>query len=120
MPRCSYSARPSLKAASCACPTETATILDVAEELAALKSKVFQLQREAITLKSSIPGSRLHWRSRTDRLSILRNHVNDMGRMLASLEEMKPTATNPQQAAIETAWPQLVAIADQVRTQSNW
>lgn len=105
-----------LKAATqpCACLAETASTPDVAKALADFKSKAFQVQREAGILKSYTPNSRLHWKSHTDRLSTLKKHVNDMGGMLARLEEMKPVATESQQLAIDNARPHLVAIADQV------
>lgn len=105
-----------LKAAtqSCACPPETAQTPDVARELAEFKTKAFQVRREAGILKSFTPGKRMHWQSHTAYLGSLKNHINDMGQILARLEEMRPAATESQQAAIDNARPHLVAIADQL------
>jgi hypothetical protein len=98
----------------CACSGERASTPDVAKELADFKTKAFQVRREAGILKSFTSYSHLHWKSHTDRLSTLGDHVNDMGRMLARLEEMKAIATESQQLAIDNARPHLVAIADQL------
>ncbi len=105
-----------LKAAtqSCACSPKTATTEDVAKELSQFKTKALQVRREAGILKSFTPNSRMHWQSHTAYLGTLRKHVNDMGQILARLEEMRPAATGPQQLAIDNARPHLVAIADQL------
>lgn len=105
-----------LKAAtqSCACSPKTATTEDVAKELAQFKTKAFQIRREAGILKSFTPNKRMHWQSHTAYLGTLKNQVNEMGKSLARLEEMRPVASGPQQLAIDNARPHLVAIADEV------
>ncbi|HTT24934.1 MAG TPA: hypothetical protein VMG82_38825, partial [Candidatus Sulfotelmatobacter sp.] len=56
-------------------------------------------------------NKQLSWRSHAARLSVLRDHVNEMGRSLAELEAMKPMANQTQTLAIENARPHLVSVA---------
>ncbi len=111
-----------LKAAthSCTCAREAAqTPDDVAKELDQFKFKAFQVRREAGVLKSFTPNKQMHWKSHTAYLGTLKDHVNDLGRALARLEEMKSVATESQQMAIENARPHLVVIADQLGSAIN-
>jgi hypothetical protein len=83
----------------------------VADQLADFKRTAFEMRREADTLKSFTPNKRLHWQSHTYRLDALKNHVNEMGKSLAELEALKPTATDSQGIAIEHARSHLVSVA---------
>ncbi len=103
-----------LRGESQACVPQTGKTPDVARELIDLKGKAFKVQREAEILKSVTSNGRMHWQTHAAHLDTLKNHVNDLGKMLARLEEMKPQASEPQQVAIESAGPHLVAIADQL------
>jgi hypothetical protein len=85
--------------------------LQVANQLSDFKRTAFEMRREADTLKSFTPNKRLSWQSHTYRLEALKNHVNKMGKSLAELEALKPTATESQGMAIEHARPHLASVA---------
>jgi hypothetical protein len=91
--------------------TATQPSPQVADLLADFKRTTFEMRGEADTLKSFTPNKRLHWQSHAHRLDALKNHVNDMGKSLAELEALKPTATESQGIAIEHARPHLVSVA---------
>jgi len=83
----------------------------VGKQLTDFKQTVFEMRREADTLKSMTPNKRLSWESHTYRLSTLKDQVNEMGRSLAELEAQKSIASEGQALAIEHARPHLVSVA---------
>ncbi|HXJ89085.1 MAG TPA: hypothetical protein VMS18_19870 [Candidatus Binatia bacterium] len=83
----------------------------VAKELVELKRAAFQARDQADILNSFTPNKQLSWQSHAARLSVLRDHVNEMGRSLAELEAMKPMANQTQTLAVENARPHLVSVA---------
>lgn len=82
----------------------------VADRLAEFQHKASQLHRDADTLNSP-RLSRVSWQTHSRHLGNLRDHVNQLGRSLAELEALKPTANENQRMAIEHARPHLVSIA---------
>jgi hypothetical protein len=84
----------------------------VAKELADFKLTAAEMRRQADTLNSFTPSKQLSWQSHTQKLSALKDHVNEMGRSLAELEAMKPMANKTQALAIEHARPHLVSVAE--------
>jgi DNA repair ATPase RecN len=82
----------------------------VADRLGDFKSTAFKLRRQADLLQSH-RNSTVSWQTHADRLTTLKDHVNQMGRSLSELEEMKPQASDSQKLAIEHARPHLVEIA---------
>jgi len=83
----------------------------VSDQLTGFKSTVFEMRREADRLNSFMPGNRISWETHVQSLNTLKLHVNDLGRTLARLEEMKPASRDTQQIAIEKARPHLVGAA---------
>ena len=83
----------------------------VAAELTEFKRTVFEMRGEADALHSFTRNGQIHWQSHTNRLHALKQHVHKLGKHLASLESLKPSASESQQMAIEQARPHLVAAA---------
>ena len=83
----------------------------VSDHLTGFKSTVFEMRREADILGSYTSGNQISWQTHVERLNALRQHVNDLGRTLAELEELKPASGDTQQMAIESARPHLVSAA---------
>jgi hypothetical protein len=90
-----------------------AKVSQVAAHLSTFEQQAARTSRDAETLLSIARNHRTSWESHTSYLRVLREGVNNMGRMLAELEEMKPQASELQQAAIERARPHLVALANE-------
>ena len=82
----------------------------VADRLGEFKSKASNLYLRADLLQSHT-NTGLSWQTHADHLAVLKDHVNQLGRSLSELEEMKPQASESQKLAIEHARPHLVAIA---------
>jgi len=85
---------------------------EVTTQLKDFRSTAAAMRDEADSLKSMTMNKRLTWQSHTDRLITLKNHVNDMGKSLAALENQKGIATEGQTMAIEQARHHLVPIAE--------
>jgi hypothetical protein len=82
----------------------------VAARLGDFKSTALKLRRQADTFQSH-RNSSVSWQTHANHWADLTNHVNQLGRSLSELEEMKPQASDSQKLAIEHARPHLVAIA---------
>ena len=87
----------------------------VGDLLAQFESRAIETRRDAARLESKTRGG-LSWQSHVDTLNLMREHVNDMGKMLAELEALKPQATLLQEKAIECARPHLQEMADGVES----
>jgi uncharacterized protein YoxC len=98
---------------------DAAKVSQVAVRLSTFEQQAAEVSRDAETLLSLTRNYQTRWESHTYYLNNLRHDVNDMGRMLAELEEMKPQASEVQQMAIERARPHLVALADEIGEASN-
>ena len=87
----------------------------VGDLLAQFESRAIETRRDAARLESKTRGS-LSWQSHSKTLNLMKDHVNDMGKMLAELEALKPQATLLQEKAIECARPHLQEMADGVKS----
>jgi hypothetical protein len=91
----------------------------VAIHLSAFDQQAYRVSRGADTLLLQTRDQQTSWESHIYYLNTLRKGINDMGRMLAELEELKPQASEEQQMAIERARPNLVALADKTEKAIN-
>jgi hypothetical protein len=83
----------------------------VAKELSSFKQTAWEVVRHADQLDAITPNRQLNWTTHLQSLDALKENVNQLGRSLASLEELKPQASEEQRMAIESARPSLVAAA---------
>src|SRR5215469_3516783 len=72
-------------------------------QLKAFRSKAAAMRDDSDSLKSMTMNKRLTWQSHTDRLAMLKKHVNEMGKSLAALEDQKVVATEGQAMATKQA-----------------
>jgi hypothetical protein len=93
---------------------DAAKVSPVADHLSTFEQQAAKVSRDAETLLSLARNQQTSWESHISYLRLLREGVNNMGRMLAELEEMKSQASEVQQTAIERARPHLVALADEI------
>ncbi len=98
---------------------DDAKISQVTEHLSALRQQAYEVSRNADTLLCQTRDQQTSWESHIYYLNTLATGINDMGRVLAELEGMKPQASEVQQMAIEQARPYLVALADQTEEAIN-
>lgn len=99
--------------------TRDAKVSQVADHLSTFEQQAAKVSRAADTLLLFTRDQQISWESHIYHLNNLRNGVNDMGRLLAELEEMKPQASEGQQMAIERARPHLVALAHETGEAIN-
>src|SRR5512146_3221375 len=57
--------------------------------LAQFESKAIETRRDAAMLESKRRNPQLNWQTHVDKLSVMKQHINEMGKMLAELEGMK-------------------------------
>jgi len=98
---------------------DAAKASQVADHLSTLEQQAARVSRDADTLLSLTRNHQTSWESHTYYLNNLRHGINDMGRMLAELEKMKPQACEVEQTAIERARPHLVALAHETGEAIN-
>jgi uncharacterized surface protein with fasciclin (FAS1) repeats len=95
-------------------------VAKIGDMLASFESKAIETRRDAAVLESKRRNQQLSWQTHADTLSVMKEHINEMGRMLAELERMKPKATLFQEKAIEAARPHLENMAQRVQKGITW
>jgi len=99
---------------------ELSQVSKIDDVLAAFEGKAIETRRDAAILESKRRNHQLSWQTHADKLSVMKEHINEMGKMLAELEGMKPKATLFQEKAIEAARPYLEDMAQRVEKGINW
>jgi hypothetical protein len=97
----------------------TATTLanpDVNTPMKEAKRASYQLRNTADTLHAITRSGGHSWQSHLRYLNSARDKVNQLGKMLANLEDLQPHATETQQVAIAAMRPQLVETANALTT----
>lgn len=84
----------------------------VSDHLEDFKGAAFQMRREADKLNSFALVGRISWQTHTQSLNALTQQVNELGKTLAAMEELKPLSGDTQQVAIENARTHLVSVAE--------
>ena len=85
----------------------------VTKLFAETKAEAVQLREDALEVVVWA-RSNLSWESHTQKIVEIKEHVNQGGRLLAQLNELRDTASPWQQKAIDTIHPLLKEIADNV------
>jgi uncharacterized surface protein with fasciclin (FAS1) repeats len=99
---------------------EVSQVSKIDDMLADFESKAIETRRDAAMLESKRRNQQLSWQTHADKLSVMKEHINEMGKMLAELEGMKSKATLFQEKAIEAARPHLEDMAQRVEKGINW
>lgn len=99
---------------------EISQVSKIDEMLAGFESKAIETRRDASILESKRRNHQLSWQTHADKLSTMKEHINEMGKMLVELEGMKPKATVFQEKAIDAARPHLEDMAQRVEKGINW
>ncbi|MBZ5689634.1 MAG: hypothetical protein LAP86_31945 [Acidobacteriia bacterium] len=93
--------------------SDSATVREVADHLAAFEQQAVDVSRLSDHLLTLTRNHKTNWESHAYYLNNLRHEINGLGRMLSELEQSKPQASEAQQMAIERARPHLVALANE-------
>jgi uncharacterized surface protein with fasciclin (FAS1) repeats len=93
---------------------EVSQVSKIDDTLAQFESRAIETRRDAAMLESMRRNRGLSWETHSRELSVMKDHITDMGTMLAELEGMKPKATLFQEKAIEAARPHLEDMAQRV------
>lgn len=99
---------------------EVSQVSKIDDLLAQFESRAIETRRDAAILESKRRNPRSSWETHSSKLSIMKDHINNMGKMLAGLEAMKPKATLFQEKAMEAARPHLEDMAERVGKALNW
>jgi uncharacterized surface protein with fasciclin (FAS1) repeats len=99
---------------------EISQVSKIDDMLAAFESKAIETRRDAAILESKRRNHQLSWQTHADKLGTMKEHINEMGKMLSELEGMKPKATLFQEKAIEAARPHLADLAQRVEQAITW
>ena len=99
---------------------EISQVSKIDDMLAQFESKAIETRRDAAMLESKRRTKQLSWQTHADKLSVMKQHINEMGKMLSELEAMKPKATLFQEKAIEAARPHLEDLAQRVQKAITW
>jgi hypothetical protein len=82
----------------------------VAQLLADAKTHAVQAQDDAATLES-YTRSRVSWKLHRDELDSMKQHVNEMGKIAAEMQNLEPQASDWQKQAIHQVMPLLRDLA---------
>ena len=102
---CSALLPPMLRAAAPRQPSA-----EIAAELDAAKAEAFELARDADEMMSMVQSD-VSWEAHAQTLNEFREHVNNMGKIVAKLQSMRDEASPWQQQAIDRMVPLLKDIA---------
>jgi|SRR5919108_1662927 hypothetical protein len=102
-----------LPVALSAAPTETSPLMqEVTSQMQEAKRSSWELRKTADTLHAITRSGGHSWQSHSSYLNTAREYVNQLGKMLVSLENLKQHGTESQQSAIESSRPKLVQTAN--------
>lgn len=100
--------------------SEVSQVSKIGDMLAAFESKAIETRNDAAILETKRRNRQLNWQTHANQLNVMRDHINEMGKMLAELEGMKSKATLFQEKAIEAARPYLEDLVKRVEKAINW
>ncbi|MCL5005213.1 MAG: hypothetical protein M1404_01660 [Acidobacteria bacterium] len=86
---------------------------EVSELLSQAKRNAAQLERDAARLES-FGRSNLTWESHVDQTNLIKQHVNNLGKLLQRLHDARSEASAWQQNAVDQITPLLQEMADSV------
>jgi hypothetical protein len=92
---------------------------EVSKLLTDVKAETHELERDAENLSAWARAKDLSWESHTGQISLIREHVNKTGQLLAELNSARDSASPWQQKAIDEIYPTLKSLADNTQSTIN-
>lgn len=99
---------------------EISHVSKIDDMLASFESKAIETRRDAAILESKGRSPQISWQSHVRQFGVMKDHINEMGKMLVELESMKSNATLFQEKAIEAARPHLEDLAERAENGLRW
>jgi hypothetical protein len=92
---------------------ETSPLMqELTSQMEEAKRSSWELRKTADTLQAITRTGSHSWQSHSNYLNTTRENVNQLGKMLVSLENLKQHGTESQQSAVESIRPRLVQTAN--------
>jgi len=91
---------------------------DITQLLAEAKTEAYELRRDSADLDTFV-RSRLSWESHATKIEMIKEHVNNTGKLLARLKEAEPTGSTWQKEAIARIEPLLKELAGNTEATIN-
>ena len=99
---------PAIKAADPASATHSE---EVSQLLSEAKAEAFELRHDAMHMETFTRHRRLSWKSHAAQLTLIKEHVNQTGKLLTKLQNLREAAAPWQQQAIDQIEPLLKQLA---------
>ena len=93
--------------------------LEVNQLLSDVKAEAIALENDCDQLAQWAGNRRLSWESHSEKLNLIREHVNKAGRLLSDLHAVRDTASPWQQQAIDRIYPLLKELAGNTEGMIN-
>lgn len=92
--------------------TSSGSSEEVNQLLAEVKSEAIALEQDCDRMAIWAGGQHVSWKSHAEKLNLIREHINEAGRLLANLHDARDTASPWQRQAIDRIYPMLKELAD--------
>jgi hypothetical protein len=92
---------------------------EVNQLLSQVKTEAIALERDCDEIATWAAGKQLSWESHAQKLDLIREHVNQAGRLLSNLRDARDEASPWQQQAIDRIHPLLKELADNTQGMIN-
>jgi len=99
--------------------TPSGSSQEVNQLLSRVKTEAIALERDCDEIATWAGARQLSWQSHAQKLELIREHVNEAGRLLKQLHEARDTASPWQQQAIDRIYPLLKELADNTEGMIN-
>jgi hypothetical protein len=87
--------------------------------LSQVKTEAIALERDCDEIATWAGAKQLSWQSHAEKLNLIREHVNEAGRLLSNLHDARDEASPWQQQAIDRIYPLLKELADNTQGMIN-
>jgi hypothetical protein len=102
-----------------AADTPSGSSQEVNQLLSRVKTEAIALERDCDEIANWASLKQLSWQSHAQKLELIREHVNEAGRLLKQLHEARDTASPWQQQAMDSIYPLLKELADNTQGMIN-
>jgi hypothetical protein len=99
--------------------TPSGSSQEVNQLLSQVKTEAIALERDCDEIATWAGAKQLSWQSHAEKLNLIREHVNEAGRLLSNLHDARDEASPWQQQAIDRIHPLLKELADNTQEMIN-
>jgi hypothetical protein len=99
--------------------TPSGSSQEVNQLLSQVKAEAVALEHDCEELAAWTRTTGMNWQSHAEKLNLIREHVNEAGRLLSNLHDARETASPWQQQAIDGIYPLLKQLDDNTESIIN-